>query len=356
VKSFFKDRGRWVVLLTALAALGLGGLGIFAYYSLRNSTPTVAPVSEEPAPVVREAVTALGRIEPQDGMIRVAAPSGSANRVGRMLVREGDRVQAGQVIAEMDNRERLAAAVLQAEAQVREAEQRLAQVQTGAKTADIEAEQANVARLAAELQQAERDYDRFLRLYQSGAISEADLDDRRLRVETIARQLDQARQQVISIREVRPVDVQLAQSQVEVALTNLERARADLETSLVRAPISGQIIKIHAEAGEQVGNNGILEMGNTEQMYVIAEVYETDINQVRLGQPVTVTSSTFPETLTGTVEYIGLAVNRNEVFNSDPAADVDTRVVEVKIRLNQSEVVSGLTNLQVNVAIDIPST
>ena len=352
-RPFFKEVAGWVPAVLILMTLGVAGLGILTYLNTRSNIPSQAESAPEPTPT-RSTITALGRIEPKDGVVKIAAPSGGAMRVGRLRVEEGDRVQAGQVIAEMDNQSQLEAAVRQAEAQVREAEQQLAQVQAGAKPADIEVERANVARLEVERQQAQRDYDRYLRLYGEGAISAAELDDRQLRVETIDRQLEQARQQLNSVRDVRPVDVDLARSRVEVAITNLNRAQADLENALVRAPISGQIIKIQTDAGEEVGENGIVEMGNTAQMYVVAEIYETDIGQVRAGQTATITSSTFPgQSITGTVEQVGLAVNRNDVLSSDPTADMDTRVVEVKIRLNDSAAVSGLTNLQVNVAIDL---
>lgn len=348
-----KELGKWITAAAILSTLSVAGWGVYLYVNLRSNAEPQAQPSPVASPT-QVAVTALGRIEPKDGITKVAAPSGESQRVSQLLVREGDRVQAGQVIAEMDNRVQLEAAVQQAAAEVEEAEQRLAQVRAGAKPADVEAERANVARLEVELDQAQRDYDRYERLYQEGAISEADLDNRQLRVDTVARQLEEARQQLNSVRDVRSVDVELAASQVEVAMSRLKRAQADLETALVRAPISGQVIKIHADSGEQVGEDGIVELGSTNAMYVIAEVYETDIGKVRVGQPATIASSTFPDkSITGIVEYVGLAVNRNDVLSSDPAADMDTRVVEVKIRLNDSQTVAGLTNLQVNVAIEM---
>jgi HlyD family secretion protein len=92
-------------------------------------------------------------------------------------------------------------------------------------------------------------------------------------------------------------------------------------------------------------------------MYVVSEVYETDIGLVKVGQPVTITSrnGAFTETLTGTVEEIGLQIAKNDVLDDDPAANADARVVEVRVRIDQSDVVAALTNLQVDVAIDIES-
>ena len=105
-----------------------------------------------------------------------------------------------------------------------------------------------------------------------------------------------------------------------------------------------------------VSSEGIMEIGRTNQMYVIAEVYQTDIQKVRLGQKVTISSTALPRDLKGTVSEIGLLVDRQRILNINPGADTDRRIVEVKIRVNELEdnkLIMGLTNLQVDVAIQI---
>ena len=69
----------------------------------------------------------------------------------------------------------------------------------------------------------------------------------------------------------------------------------------------------------------------------------------------TITSSAIAGKLQGTVEKIGLEIERQNVVNTDPTANIDARVVEVKVKLDKasSQKVAGLTNLQVNVKIDI---
>jgi HlyD family secretion protein len=100
---------------------------------------------------------------------------------------------------------------------------------------------------------------------------------------------------------------------------------------------------------------GIVEIGNTNQMYVVAEVYENDINRVKLGQNATITQLNLPGELKGKVDRIGLLVAKKDVLSTDPAADIDARVVEVKIRLDteSSQRVTGLTNSKVRVAINL---
>ena len=124
----------------------------------------------------------------------------------------------------------------------------------------------------------------------------------------------------------------------------------------MRSPIAGQVLEVHTQAGEVVGANGILSIGRTDSMYVTAEVYETDVGRLQLDQKAMIASEYggFSGELTGTVEEIGLQINRNSLFDPNPSARSDVRVIEVKIRLSpeDSERVKTLTNLQVRVRIE----
>ncbi|MFN7468491.1 MAG: HlyD family efflux transporter periplasmic adaptor subunit, partial [Pseudanabaena sp.] len=90
----------------------------------------------------------------------------------------------------------------------------------------------------------------------------------------------------------------------------------------------------------------------TSQMYVVAEIYETDIGKIKVGQTATIESEAFEGLITGKVDRIGLRIAKNDVLGTDPAAKTDVRVIEVKIKLDDSKKVSGLTNLQVRVKIE----
>lgn len=138
---------------------------------------------------------------------------------------------------------------------------------------------------------------------------------------------------------------------VKAAEASLAAADAMVEQAVVRAPIKGQIIDVHARPGERVGVEGVVEVARTDRMYAVAEVYETDIINVKPGQKARVISPALPATATGTVERIGLKVGRMDVLGMDPVADTDARVVEVHILLDEPELVSALTNLQVQAEI-----
>ncbi len=78
------------------------------------------------------------------------------------------------------------------------------------------------------------------------------------------------------------------------------------------------MFEIHTHPGELVSDNGIANIGQTKQMYVVAEVYESDISKVHPGQHVQVINDFLPTKLQGTVDRLGLQVRRQNVINTDP--------------------------------------
>ena len=173
-------------------------------------------------------------------------------------------------------------------------------------------------------------------------------------VKTLQDQISENKSLLNSVEEVRPVDVQVAQAELQQAIAAEQQAEAEYEQSLIQAPKDAQILKIYARPGELVGSDGIADIGQTDQMYARAEVYETDINRVKIGQTVTVRASNIVGEFHGVVEEVGLQIGRKNVLGTDPVADADSRVVDVKIRLlpADSQQVAGLSNLEVDVVID----
>ena len=142
-----------------------------------------------------------------------------------------------------------------------------------------------------------------------------------------------------------------ATAAVSVAEAQLNRATAVQQRAFVRAPFAGRILDVHARPGEMIGPKGIVELGRVDRMYAIAEVYETDIARVRVGQRAVVKSRAMGGQLGGVVERIRQQVRKLDQLGTDPAARKDARIVEVEIRLDNSVPASGLTNLQVEIVI-----
>ena len=382
------EKRRWWILLGAVV---LGVMGVAAWRGLpfpgqREDSVDVAVLPEITT------VTALGRLEPEGEIIQLTAPtSAQESRVQELLVTEGDVLEQGQVIAILDNRDLLQAALQKAEQQVKIAQSQLAQVQAGAQTGDLQAQRAEIARLEAdkagnistqratiarleaEVQNAQIEAERYESLFQQGAISESERDAKQLTYTTAKRQLQeaqaaltriesagqeqiiQARARLDSLAEVRPVDVATAEAEVQSAIATVAEAKANLDKTYVRAPLNGQVLKIHTRSGETIDSEGIATLGQTAQMFVVADVYQDDITKIEPGQPVTVTTPVLSTELQGTVQRIGLQVEAQEVINEDPAANIDAKVVEVHIQLDETsrDIVAGLSNLQVTATIEI---
>lgn len=412
-------------LIIALCLAGLALVGVTTVYSA-NKTATKEEQVIKPQPI--NAVTALGRIEPQGKMIQLSpSPNLGGAKIAKILVKEGDLVTEGQTIALLDNYRRANAALELARQEVKVAEADLAIVKAGAKQGDINARSAGLKRVQAELEgkiaadkaevarlkaqlrtetaekqaasdralaqlrNAESEFKRYEELAREGVISDSELDSRRLAVDTAEnavaeaqasynRTLDTLQQQIEqaqavarqnkntlqeqiaeaeasldSVGEVRQVDVIKAQAGVDRAIAALRQAEEDLELASVKAPSDGQIIKINAYPGEIVDVDGVVEFAQTDKMMVVAEVYESDIGKVKVGQTATIQSETgaFADTITGKVSQVGLKIGKQDVLSTDPAADVDSRVVEVKINLDPetSDRVSHLTNSKAIVKI-----
>ena len=234
-------------------------------------------------------VSSLGRLEPENGVVQLAGPSGGGltGAVMKSLeVGEGDWVESDQVVAHLDS---------------------------------YNLRRAEVGRLKAILTNARNE---------------------------IARQKDLAKRSLTS-----KANLDGAQMGLDIALADLAAASASLELSVVRSPIRAQVLEIHAYPGERVGPQGIMELGRTDRMYAVAEVYETDITAVKVGQLAKIKAPAMDTELTGKVERISLKVGRLDAVGTDPIAKTDARVVEVFILLDDSEAVSRFTNMQVKIEI-----
>ncbi len=136
-----------------------------------------------------------------------------------------------------------------------------------------------------------------------------------------------------------------------VAEANLEAAQAELDLATARSPIDGQVLRIYAHQGERVGPEGIMTLARVREMRAIAEVYETDVQYVHLGEQAVVTSPAFSGSLAGTVVKIRPEVAKQALLATDPIARTDARVVEVEIKLDNPLAVQSLSNVQVDVTL-----
>ena len=349
-----RDRKRGMRRIWLWLALPLVAAG--AAWGATRVAPLLKPAEEHFEPrAIPIGVSALGRLAPHGEVIKVAPVSGAdGGRVERLLVNVGEWVTAGQVVAILDPYRRREASVLQAQAQVDVARAKLEQVKAGPKPEEVQAKEALIKRSEAEVRAAERDLGRAAILLKRSAGSKQDFDDETLKYEQARESVDQYKADLAALKAIRPADIKVAEAEVVQAEAGLALARADLEAAEVRSQVKGQVLRIHVWPGERVGDQGIVEIGDTGIMHAVAEVYEQDVSKVSLGQKAKVRIPTLEADLTGEVVRKDLVVSRKVVFSNDPVADIDARVVEVRIQLSaeDSRKVAGLSNARAEVVID----
>lgn len=278
-------------------------------------------------------VSALGRIEPQHGVITISAASTthavSGSVIRELLVEEGDWIEAGQLIAVTDSTEML-------RHYHKMAEQELELAVIAAEAANSQAEEAcTIARVV------EKEAARRASLLERGLASAEETEQ--------AQGESQARAASCTAGLA---NARVAAASIEVARERVSLRAAEVERSLVRAPSPGRVLAVHSRPGELAGTRGVIDLGRTDRMMAVAEVYETDIGRVEIGQPATVDSEALEDVLFGRVDRIRAQVNKHDVIGTDPAARKDARIIEVEIVLDKSEAVKNLTNLQVEIIID----
>ncbi len=459
-----KFKPQQLVILGMAASLPLGGVLLSQIF--RSQVLQTEKVKQQQQVVIPEikTVTALGRLEPKGEVIKLSAPASSqGSRVEKLLVSEGELVKTGQVIAVLDNSDKLRATYEKAKETVKVSQANLAKVRAGAKTGEIDAQKGEIARiqaqslgeeraqretlarleaqwlgdkatqqatlarlqaqlegdkkaqaatikrLEAELNNAQVELRRYEQLYKAGAIAQSQYDTKRLSADTLIQQVDEAKtilvrtegtgskqiseakanlqritttgskqiseaqavlarikatsgKQVSSaqgtlskIAEVRPVDIEVAKAELKQAIAAEKEAKANFEQAFVKAPKDSVVFKIHTRPGETVSNDGIVELGQVEQMIVIAEVYQTNISKIKAGQDVRIISNSLPNELKGKVDLIGWQIQRQNVINADPSDNIDSRVVEVRIQLDKtsSQKAAKFTNLQVKAIFEL---
>ncbi len=346
------SRHRFVLAGALLAAAA----GLPAIQSLRPAIAQSPGPEQRPAAAPVARVMALGRIEPVSELVRVGAPAGQdGGRLAEIRASEGDWVTQGDIIATLDTRPRLMAALEQAEATLSVRHASLAKM-----TADLDHQEKTLT-AALEQQEAQRDrakweFDRLRQLQQSGIYRDAALIDKRLAMEAANFALESARFALQRNQKRDPNGMRLdeagAQAEIVQAEAAVARARADLDFSVIRAPVTGRVLRKTGRLGEQIGQEGLVEIADTRQMYVRAEVFESDLRHVVAGALASVTSRALDGALTGTVERLGLKVSRQSIIGEDPAAALDARVIDVLVRLDgpSSQRAAALTGLQVRVA------
>jgi HlyD family secretion protein len=371
--------------LGLLLGIALGGAGVYFW---RNLPVTGRSPEQTDTTVTKTKISALGRLQPKGGVISVFGLPG--DRIEKLSVKVGDKVTKDTILAELASRKDRELGRDLVAKQLREARaQKVAIADAGkAKIAVIDAEMAQLqsgrdddlkvqdARIAALILQCRVANDSWTRLksLKLTPVSAQDLEKSELLFRqaeselTVARAMRDKTEKGYAENEallkakrsaaVAELEEALKRVPVDSMEQNLKIAERSLEATQVKAPVAGRILKIISHEGDVTGNQPILQLADTSAMVVIAEVYETDIQQLDAWlseAPVqtTITSRALAKPLTGEVHRHQVAhlIAKNQAFSLNPREEIDRRVVEVRVdvRPDSVELASHYVGLEVQV-------
>lgn len=274
-----------LIILLLLSPLSLGII------ACSNNNKSKEETFEDFIPPINS-VAALGQLSPA-GEIRKLAPPisqfGSSPRINELLVSEGDFVKKGAILAIFDNSEKL--------------------------YADLEKMDNLIKTINLEIALKEDQIKRYELAVEKNAYSFVQLSQRKDEL------LKLQKQKIINIADKKNIEI-------------------DLFNSKLRSPIDGFILSINTRVGERPTNEGILDIGSSQNMEALIEVYESDIDRVFISQKVELSSENggFKKILKGKVIRISPQVKQRKVLSTDPTGDADSRIIEVLVQLNKESI------------------
>ncbi len=277
-------------------------MGVISCSQNRSSSTSNEEITSDDIPSIR-AVAALGQLSPAGEIRQLAAPIsqfGSSPRLSELLVNEGDFVKKGTVLAIFENREKL--------------------------IADLEKKNNLIKTNNLEIELKEGQIKRYELAVEKDAYSLVQLSQRKDEL------LKLQKQKITNLGDKKNIEI-------------------DLFNSKLRSPIDGYILAVNTRVGERPKNDGILDVGSSQNMEALIEVYESDIDRVFLSQNVELSSENggFKKILQGKVIRISPQVKQRKVLSTDPTGDADSRIIEVLVQLNKESInlVKNYTGMKV---------
>lgn len=318
---------RWLIISIVIAAVVV--LVVVAVAASRGGTkidPTKLAKVERGD--LAKSVVATGKVTP---ITKVEIKSKASGIVKKLYVDAGDKVKAGQVLAELDR--------VEIEAQVNSARAQLLSSEANQKGAEADLKRAEVDAQGVDIPTLQRAYERAEKMAKDGVVSTSALDDAQRAYELAVNKRDVARAQFV----VNKAKVAQAQAQVEQSRASLKQLEEQLSYTTITAPIDGVVLSRDVEVGDAVssilvlgsGATLVMTLGDTSEVYVKGKVDESDIGHVYLGQPARIRVETFKDkTFTGHVTKISpMGVEKDNVTTFEVRVSINNPGGELKAEM-----------------------
>ncbi len=284
--KIFKNLFIYLLLLTPLS-LGM----ISCSGNNKSSSKLKEEVTADFIPPIK-AVAALGQLSPSGEIRQLAAPIsqfGSSPRIIEILVNEGDFVKKGDIVAIFENGEKL--------------------------TSDLERNKNLIKNINDEIAIKKDQIQRYELALRNDAYSFVAFSQRK-------DELLKLQKQKINL------------------IGDQKNIKIDLFNSKLRSPIDGVVLGINTRVGERPNIEGVLDIGSSQKMEALIEVYESDIDRIFISQNVELSSENggFQKNLKGKVIRISPQVKQRRVLSTDPTGDADSRIIEVLVKLDQDSI------------------
>ena len=343
---------RWLV---GLVAAGVVVAGSATYVIVDRSTPKI-DLAKLTVPVEARDLTL--RINASGKVVPIQSVNVSPKVAGvlkNLLVEQGDRVQAGQILAKMDDAD-LQAQLIQVRAKLAQAQAELAQARAGNRIQEIDRAQAQVDAAQAKANFAREKLERYRRLTQQGAIAQNELDQYVSESQSAQANLREAQRQLSLLKSgSRPEEIAQRQAAVQAARGELQAIQVKLNDTIIRAPFTGLVTQKNASEGAFVTPTTSASSGTSSSnsslanstsivvlakgLEILAEVPEVDIGQIRSGQQVEIVADSYPD-----------RVFKGRVRLVAPEAIIEQNVTSFQVRVALD---SGLDKLLSGMNVDL---
>jgi HlyD family secretion protein len=261
-----------------------------------------------------QTVVASGRVA---APFRVDIGSQVTGTVKAVPVAEGQSVKAGQALIELDDAEARATA-LQAQVAVAQAEARIRQLGE----LQFPVAEQSLRQAEANLGNARSQFERNRKLFESGFIGQAALDDSKRNLDVAQTQVETARKQVDTARPTGS-DHAIAVAALQQARASLEAAKARLGYMVIRAPRDGTLIARNVEHGDVAQPGKVLMvLSPAGETQLVLEIDERNLSKLKIGQ----------RALASADAYAGQKFNAELVY-INPGIDAQRGTLEVKLRV-----------------------